>query len=563
MNKALLIVGMHRSGTSALAGALSILGVDEGTDLLPAKNGENEKGFFELREVHVLHERLLLSGGRTWDTPSPLTSSWLDRFATSSFKAELVEILKRNFTNSELWTVKDPRLCQLLPLWKEVLADLAVDVAVIHIVREPDAVAASLARRNGFSAQKSGYLWLDHNLSAEHDSRGLQRAYLSYEDLLDGKMAALKKLSDQLGLSWPRSSTSTAAAIESFLTADLDHRRDPFPEGSGEYGRLTELITEVATLLPNLSGLQSQDTLVAFDGLREQRNALLSDIDSILLTHCTDLVLGSGGLQDLQDSVNAAERALETAAAHVRKTEVALQTAEKRERQSKKHLTSLEKSLNAQRDEVEKVDSYARILESDLKEKGNLTRELEDEIHRQADSIAEHEQARQEAVQYTRSLEREIDKQQRHLDELDHYSRSLERENDKRQKHQNELNRYSRSLERENENHRELEAEMVGHQDSLAQYIGKLEKELQDRQVVIDEGAAHVRGLEAKVTELEIKSKAMIEREADLETRLDEMRGRLVEREAAIESRDAELDRIHRSLPWRLFSVFRKTSAES
>ncbi len=98
MKKALLVVGMHRSGTSALAGALSILGVDVGQDLLPARTGENDLGFFELKQVHSFHEHLLLSGGRTWDTPSPLTSSWLDRFATKSVKRELAGILQRNFT---------------------------------------------------------------------------------------------------------------------------------------------------------------------------------------------------------------------------------------------------------------------------------------------------------------------------------------------------------------------------------------------------------------------------------------------------------------------------------
>ena len=453
MKKALLVVGMHRSGTSALAGALSMLGVDLGADLLPP-SGENELGFFELKEVASFHDSLLLSGGRTWDLPSPLTASWLDRFATQSSKAELANILERNFTDSDLWAVKDPRLCQLLPLWREVLADLSVDVAIIQITRDPDAVAASLARRNGFSTEKSGYLWLDHNLSAERDSRGAQRAYLSYEDLLYGKMATLRSLSDQLGLSWPNSSESTVAGVEGFLTADLDHGGDPFPGKAGEYGRWNEIVTKLTKLLQEFQNTgSSEDTTEAFDSLSAQQDALLSGIDPLLLTHCTDLVLGSGGLRELQDSVNAAERALETAAAYTQKAaaytqkiEMTLETVQEGDRQSKKHLGSLEKHLMAQCDQVEKVDAYARALESELDSKANLIRELEDEIRKQADSTAEHERALQEADQYSRSLEREIERHLELQQELAGHTQSLEREIEKHQNHQKELASYAQDL---------------------------------------------------------------------------------------------------------------------
>ena len=253
MNKALLVVGMHRSGTSALTGALSILGVDIGEELLPAKSDENEKGFFELKEVHSFHERLLLSGGRTWDAPWPLAPSWLDRVATPSRKAELRGILERNFADSELWAVKDPRLCQLLPMWREVLTDLGVDPTVVHIVRQPEAVAASLARRDGFTGEKSGVLWLDQNAPAEHDSRGLQRVFVTYEGLLDSKMDAMEDLAARLNIAWPRDTRTTAAEIEDFLTRDLDHRGRSTSGQVREFGRWAEVVAALYRLLQDLS----------------------------------------------------------------------------------------------------------------------------------------------------------------------------------------------------------------------------------------------------------------------------------------------------------------------
>ena len=61
--RSLVILGMHRSGTSALAGLVQLLGVNLGEDLLPAMPEVNEKGFFEHQEILDIHEGLLKSLG--------------------------------------------------------------------------------------------------------------------------------------------------------------------------------------------------------------------------------------------------------------------------------------------------------------------------------------------------------------------------------------------------------------------------------------------------------------------------------------------------------------------
>ncbi|MGB5296774.1 MAG: hypothetical protein WBP34_17670, partial [Thermoanaerobaculia bacterium] len=364
MKKALLVVGMHRSGTSALAGALSILGVDVGQDLLPARIGENDLGFFELKEVHSFHERLLLSGGRTWDSPWPLTTSWLDRFATPSSKAELASLLNRNFEASELWGVKDPRLCQLLPMWRRVLSDLAVEVAVIHIVREPAAVAASLGKRDNFSSDKSGALWLDHNLAAERDSRGLRRAFLTYGDLIEKKMAGLEHLATELEIVWPKATASTELDIETFLTTDLDHARDPASEQKRGFGRWTDSVSELRQLFHELSetGGGFDGASERFDQLRAQRNVLVAGFDPILLDHCTHLVLGSGGLRDLQQDVSLAKDTIAEAEVYAKRVEEALKATKGQEERAKKFVASLRKDLTAHRIHSEEFKSYAGDL---------------------------------------------------------------------------------------------------------------------------------------------------------------------------------------------------------
>ena len=494
MKKALLVVGMHRSGTSALAGALSILGVDVGQDLLPARSGENDLGFFELKEVHSFHERLLLSGGRTWDTPWPLTPSWLDRFATQSRKAELSGILKRNFADSDLWAVKDPRLCQLLPMWREVLADLGVDVAVIHIVRQPGAVATSLANRNDFSTDKSGALWLDHNLTAEQESRGLRRAFLTYEGLLERKMGALEQLATELGVVWPEGRESTE--IEAFLTRDLDHSRDRSSEQHREFDKWTDTVSELRQLLHILSetGRSFDEARETFDHLRAQQNVLVAGFDPILLDHCAHLVLGSGGLRDLQQDVSLAKDAIEEAEVYAKRVEEALKATQGQEERAKEFLASLKKELTAHRKHSEEFKSYAGALESRLEEKEALIRELEEKHRHQKERIAQFELALHEGVAYTKSLEAEIERLRIQEKEVANHMQMLESDIEKHRIQEKEVANHMQMLESDIEKHRILEKEVANHMQML-------ESDIEKHRILEKKVKGYVRNLEAQLAE--------------------------------------------------------------
>ncbi|MGB5550830.1 MAG: hypothetical protein WBO74_10085 [Thermoanaerobaculia bacterium] len=486
MKKALLVVGMHRSGTSALAGALSILGVDVGRDLLPARIGENDLGFFELKEVHSFHERLLLSGGRTWDSPWPLTTSWLDRFATPSFKAELASLLNRNFETSGLWGVKDPRLCQLLPMWRRVLSDLAVEVAVIHIVREPAAVAASLGKRDGFSSDKSGALWLDHNLAAERDSRGLRRAFLTYGDLIEKKMAGLEHLATELKIVWPKATASTESDIETFLTRDLDHARDPASEQKREFGRWTDSVSELRQLFHELSetGGSFDGASERFDQLRAQRNVLVAGFDPILLDHCTHLVLGSGGLRDLQQDVSLAKDTIAEAEVYAKRVEEALKATKGQEERAKKFVASLRKDLTAHRRHSEEFKSYAGDLESSLEEKEALIRELEERQRRQKERIDQLELAIHEGVAYTKSSESEIERLRIQEKEVASHTQMLESDIEKHRILEKEVKGYVRDLEAQLAEHKTQQLESARYIQSLLSQLGEPGTQLPDLDAV-------------------------------------------------------------------------------
>ena len=219
---ALLVLGMHRSGTSAVAGALRLRGIELGNDLMEAA-ADNPKGFWEHAGVVAIHERLLGALGRAWNDPRPLPDGWLRTKAAQGAAAELEALLGAEFGTSRLWAVKDPRLCRLLPLWLPVLERLGTRPAALFVMRDPREVAASLLARNRWPEGLSRLLWIEHLLDAEAASFHMDRAVLSYADMLARPTQALEDVLTNLGLPLPPASAAYAEAMDSFIAPAERH----------------------------------------------------------------------------------------------------------------------------------------------------------------------------------------------------------------------------------------------------------------------------------------------------------------------------------------------------
>ena len=218
--RALLVLGMHRSGTSAVTGALRLAGVDLGTDLMsPAP--DNPKGFWEHAGVVAIHDRLLHALGRGWNDPRPLPQGWLEGAAAAEASAALEALLRAEFGGSPLWAVKDPRMCRLLPLWWPVLARMGVRPAALFVLRHPQEVAASLAARNQWPDALSRLLWIQHLLDAEADSREVPRTVLAYARLLEDAPAALRQAFAEVDVPLP--DVALEAALGDFVSAGDRH----------------------------------------------------------------------------------------------------------------------------------------------------------------------------------------------------------------------------------------------------------------------------------------------------------------------------------------------------
>jgi hypothetical protein len=221
----LMVLGAHRSGTSALAGVIQRLGVELGDNLLGPQAGVNERGFGEHSDLVALHDRLLGQLGSSWDSIHPLPEKWWQSSEIDSISREINNVVEKDFGNTKLWGLKDPRLCRLLPLWLNILEQRACEPSFVIIYRNPLEVAESLARRDRMEPQHALNLWLQHILDAELYSRDYPRAIISYRQLLEDWRGTMRSVGETLSLQWPASIDHAEREIAGFLDESLRHHQ--------------------------------------------------------------------------------------------------------------------------------------------------------------------------------------------------------------------------------------------------------------------------------------------------------------------------------------------------
>ena len=219
----ILILGMHRSGTSPVTRVLSLLGAALPSNLLESSATENETGFWESADIVAIHDRFLSAIGSSWNDPRAIGQDAVDSEAGRRCRGELAALINRDFADCPLFVIKDPRIARLTPMWCRLLDELNIRRVAVIPVRNPLAVADSLARRNGFDRNTSLALWLRHVLEAEAASRGMRRAVLSYDGMLTDPEAALRPLCAQLGCFDADALNRALPEIREFLSSRYRH----------------------------------------------------------------------------------------------------------------------------------------------------------------------------------------------------------------------------------------------------------------------------------------------------------------------------------------------------
>jgi hypothetical protein len=222
---AILVLGSHRSGTSATTGVLYRLGVELGSNLMPAMK-DNPKGFYEHFGIAPIHNELIAMLDSDWSDPCSLPQDWDRDPRIAPFRERIIQVVREEFSNKPLWGLKDPRVCRLLPLWHQILAEVEVTGKALLVIRPPTEVALSLLKRDGMSIEQGLMLWSSHVLDAEFHSRRMTRSVIFYQELLQDWISEMRRVRDELDVELAAFSPAIADEVSNFLDGDLRHYRD-------------------------------------------------------------------------------------------------------------------------------------------------------------------------------------------------------------------------------------------------------------------------------------------------------------------------------------------------
>jgi len=189
----IVVLGMHRSGTSAITRGLQALGVNLGDRFLPPQE-DNRKGFWEDIDICALNVEMLTVIGSDWYHVAPIEAANVEELCKEGYLMRAVELLRSKVTSAPIFGFKDPRVAKLLPFWKEVFSHCQFDVSYIVALRHPLSVVKSLAKRDGIEAEQSYLLWLGHILTSLTGSAGRRRILVDYDRLLESPGHELNRI---------------------------------------------------------------------------------------------------------------------------------------------------------------------------------------------------------------------------------------------------------------------------------------------------------------------------------------------------------------------------------
>ena len=199
-SRIVLVLGMHRSGTSALTGMLASSGLDVPVDLMDRPDDViNRKGYWESEGLMQLNDQLFSSLGLHWSTADQLPPGWADTEAAVLWRRRLISQWQQSCRGLPHPVIKDPRLCVLTEGLQPLVQADVVRFTVFLPIRHPLEAARSLQAAQGTDLRRGLQLWVAHVLEAERWSRDLPRQIIAFEDLIQQPEAVLVQCRHRLG----------------------------------------------------------------------------------------------------------------------------------------------------------------------------------------------------------------------------------------------------------------------------------------------------------------------------------------------------------------------------
>jgi len=215
---AMVVLGMHRSGTSAMARVLNLCGAHLPAKVKPPKLGVNPKGFWEPEAVLDLNVRLMRQLGGDWchvEFALPAAGDIVEEF-----ESDARAMLAAEYGDAATIVIKDPRICVLAPLWHRVLAGSGYRPVYVVPIRNPLEVAQSLEARGDMTVRDGLALWSAYMARVlTFAESGADVIFVRYSDLLDDWREVIGRVAGRLDVTLDAG--ARAAEVDDFLEDDL------------------------------------------------------------------------------------------------------------------------------------------------------------------------------------------------------------------------------------------------------------------------------------------------------------------------------------------------------
>jgi hypothetical protein len=190
-----VVVGMHRSGTSLCSNVLGLLGVDMADEAGP--NRGNETGHFERWDIVALQDEILALFDRAYYSPThdfPLPPAWWADFRVRPIRERLKALVENLLVRGGPIGFKDPRTTKLMPVWNQIFAELRLRPRFVVCLRNPAHVAISLQTRDGADLDTAEFRALDYIVDALRHTRGRDRCFIHYDEWFGDPFLNARKL---------------------------------------------------------------------------------------------------------------------------------------------------------------------------------------------------------------------------------------------------------------------------------------------------------------------------------------------------------------------------------
>ena len=411
--KLIVVLGMHRSGTSAVVKALSCLGVSLGDDFMPPGK-DNPKGFFEDKAINQLNIEMLEVIGQNWFSLSLVTDADVEKLVALGYLEKATDLLTKKMAAVTAFGFKDPRVSKLFTFWKLVFARIDCDIRYVFCLRHPLSVANSLYQRNKTPIQKGYLLWLSYNLAIVSEAQNLSLIGLDYDQLMEQPLVSLQHLAAQLELD-----IDTQAANQ-FATEFLDQtlRHTKFDEAAIKRDpQCPFAIAETYPLLQQFLGSDSQRASAELIGFyRTNHEKITADF---LLFDAVE----KAAIEYFYTETNARELA--------QQLQTCINWAKSLEQETEQR-TQWAKAIEQQ---LEERTQWAKTLEQQAEERTRWAKDLEQQVDERTEWAQSLELQVQERTQWAKSLELQVEERTQwakslelQVEERTHWAASLDQE---------------------------------------------------------------------------------------------------------------------------------------